>query len=134
MAKYIEAEYKDGDYAGFKFVHPEFESTAESVERYGEALILGLINQQVASRVRAKVKNGLPKNLGADDLRIHIERLRQQKPDGILFTQQDADNWRPDQRALTADRLFKMAKEAFKKGDMDTGSAYLEQMEEMMTS
>ena len=63
MAQYITQEYKDGDWKGFKFTVKQFDTSAEAVESLGEENVLALLNQQTASRIRAKVKNSLPKGL-----------------------------------------------------------------------
>ena len=68
MAQYIEQEYKDGDWKGFKFSVKQFDSTAEAIDSIGEDNILSLLNQQCASRIRAKVKNSLPKGLSGEEL------------------------------------------------------------------
>ena len=68
MAQHIEQTYKDGDWKGFKFTVKQFDSTAEAVDSIGEDNILSLVNQQFASRIRAKVKNSLPKGLIGEDL------------------------------------------------------------------
>lgn len=134
MAQHIEQVYKDGDWKGFKFVVKQFDSTSEAVESLGEDNILALVNQQVASRIRAKVKNGLPKGLAGDDLANAQARLNDKHPDGVLFTAEDADGWRPDQRVETPTALFKQAKEAFKAGDMEKGSELLARMQELLAA
>lgn len=132
MAQYIEQDYKDGDWKGFKFTVKQFDSTAEAVESIGEDNILSLLNQQFASRVRAKVKNSLPKGLSGEDLTAAQQRLADKHPDGVLFSREDVDKWRPDQRELTPTALFKMAKEAFKAGDAAKGAELLTKMQELL--
>jgi hypothetical protein len=132
MAQYITQEYKDGDWKGFKFAVKQFDSSAEAVEHIGEDNILALLNQQVASRIRAKVKNSLPKGLTGGELESAKQRLAEKHTDGVLFSNEDADNWRPDQRELTPTALFKLAKEAFKSGDHAKGAELLTQMQALM--
>jgi|TARA_Y100000034_G_scaffold128069_1_gene182044 hypothetical protein len=132
MAQYIEQEYKDGDWKGFKFTVKQFDSTAEAVESIGEDNILSLVNQQFASRVRAKVKNSLPKGLNGEELATAQQRLTSKHADGVLFSREDVDKWRPDQREVTPTALFKMAKEAFKADDHAKGAELLAKMQELM--
>lgn len=132
MAQHIEQTYKDGDWKGFKFSVKQFDSTAEAVEGLGEDNVLALVNQQVASRIRSKVKNGLPKGLVGDDLVNAQQRLMDKHPDGVLFTTDDANEWRPDQRAETPTALFKQAKEAFKTGNAAKGAELLTRMQELL--
>jgi hypothetical protein len=132
MAQHIEQTYKDGDWKGFKFSVKQFDSTVEAVEGLGEDNVLALVNQQVASRIRSKVKNGLPKGLGGDDLANAQQRLMDKHPDGVLFTADDANGWRPDQRTETPTALFKQAKEAFKTGDAAKGAELLTRMQELL--
>jgi hypothetical protein len=132
MAQYIEQEYKDGDWKGFKFTVKQFDSPTEAIEAIGEDNILSLVNQQFASRIRAKVKNSLPKGLIGEDLTAAQQRLADKHTDGVLFSQEDVDKWRPDQRELTPTALFKMAKEAFKAGDNGKGAELLTKMQELL--
>ena len=132
MAQYIEQEYKDGDWKGFKFTVKQFDNTAEAVDSIGEDNILSLVNQQFASRIRAKVKNSLPKGLIGEDLTAAQQRLADKHTDGVLFSLEDVDKWRPDQRELTPTALFKMAKEAFKAGDNSKGAELLTKMQELL--
>ena len=132
MAQYIEQEYKDGDWKGFKFSVKQFDSTAEAIDSIGEDNILSLLNQQCASRIRAKVKNSLPKGLSGEELATAQKRLVDKNPDGVLFSCEDADKWRPDQREVTPTALFKLAKEAFKAGDAAKGAELLTKMQELL--
>tara|TARA_Y100001951_G_scaffold83041_1_gene71808 strand:+ start:1163 stop:1570 length:408 start_codon:yes stop_codon:yes gene_type:complete len=132
MAQYIEQEYKDGDWKGFKFSVKQFDSTAEAIDSIGEDNILSLLNQQCASRIRAKVKNSLPKGLSGEELATAQKRLVSKNPDGVLFSREDADKWRPDQREVTPTALFKLAKEAFKAGDPAKGAELLTKMQELL--
>ena len=132
MAQHIEQTYKDGDWKGFKFSVKQFDSTVEAVEGLGEDNVLALVNQQVASRIRSKVKNGLPKGLSGDDLANSQQRLLDKHPDGVLFSKEDADKWKPAARDLTPNALFKQAQAAFASGDTDKGTDLLRQMKELM--
>jgi hypothetical protein len=132
MAQYNVQEYKDGDWKGFKFTVKQFDSTVEAVEAIGESNVLALLNQQVASRIRAKVKNSLPKGLTKDELLTQQSRLQEKHTDGVLFSTDDADKWKPDQRELTPASLFKLAQAAFKAGKLDEGKDLLTQMTALM--
>ena len=110
----------------------QFDSTVEAVEGLGEDNVLALVNQQVASRIRSKVKNGLPKGLGGDDLANAQQRLLDKHADGVLFNADDANAWRPDQRTETPTALFKQAKDAFKAGDAARGAELLTRMQELL--
>jgi hypothetical protein len=132
MAQYSVQEYKDGDWKGFRFTVKEFDSAAEAVDSIGENNVLALLNQQVASRIRAKVKNSLPKGLSGDDLLTAQSRYQEKHPDGVLFSKEDADKWKPDARDLTPNALFKQAQAAFAAGDTDKGTDLLRQMKELM--
>jgi len=132
MPQYIEQEYKDGDWKGFKFTVKQFDTVAEAVECVGEDNILALFNQQCANRIRAKVKNSLPKGLSGEELTTAQQRLLDKNPDGVLFSSRDAGNWKPDQREVTPTGLLKMAKEAFKAGDAAKGAELLTKMQELL--
>jgi len=121
-------EFIDGDFKGLKFQTPVFDTLDSLVNSYGEECILSLVNQQIQARIRTKVKNSLPKNLKPDDTRQFMENTLSRHPDGIVFSEQQASEWKPDARELTANKLFKMAKEAFAVGDVVKGTEFLKQM------
>jgi hypothetical protein len=118
-------EFEDGDYKGFKYNVPSHNITGRkspldvdegmrtAIERYGEATVLSMFDAQVLSRIRTKVKNGLEKNLKPAELVAEHTKLLTKHPDGILFSEQDALNWKPEIRDLSPNQLFKKAKEAF---------------------
>ena len=67
-----------------------------------------------------------------EDLTAAQQRLADKHTDGVLFSEEDVDKWRPDQRELTPTALFKMAKEAFKADDNAKGAELLTKMQELM--
>lgn len=105
-------EFEDGDWKGFKFVSPEFTSIDAAIQQYGADKVLSLFNAQVNSRIRTKVKNALPKNLKGSELAQKQAELLS-KNSGVLFTEAEANTWRPEVRELSPNQLFKQAKEAF---------------------
>jgi len=111
--EYEVSEFEEGDFKGFKFTHPTFNTLAAVAEVYGEEKALSLINVQVQARIRTKVKNGLPKDIKPIDLPRTQQELLTKNPGGILFTQEAAASWRPEVRELSPNQLFKRAKEAF---------------------
>jgi len=106
-------EFKEGDFKGFKFTVPVFNTLDAAIETYGSEKVLSLLNTQVDARIRTKVKNGLPKELTGSALAAKTAELLQKHAGGILFTQADAEAWRPEVRELSPNQLFKKAKEAF---------------------
>jgi len=106
-------EFKEGDFKGFKFTVPVFNTLDAAITTYGAEKVLSLLNTQVDARIRTKVKNGLPKELTGSALAAKTAELLQKHPGGVLFTQTDAEAWRPEVRELSPNQLFKKAKEAF---------------------
>ena len=120
-------KYVDGDFKGLKFFVPVFEKLSEAVESYTEATVLALLNQQVQSRLRTKVKNSLPKNLPTSQLERYKEELYRKHPDGCVFSAEDCKSWHPTVRGLSARKLFMMSQAAVAKGDLDEAKELMEQ-------
>ena len=120
-------KYVDGDFKGLKFFVPVFEKLSEAVESYTEATVLALLNQQVQSRLRTKVKNSLPKNLPTSQLERYKEELYRKHPEGCVFSIEDCKSWHPTVRGLSARKLFMMSQAAVAKGDLDEAKELMEQ-------
>ncbi len=120
-------KYVDGDFKGLKFFVPVFEKLSEAVESYTEATVLALLNQQVQSRLRTKVKNSLPKNLPTSQLERYKDELCRKHPDGCVFSVEDCKSWHPTVRGLSARKLFMMSQAAVAKGDLEEAKELMEQ-------
>ena len=122
-------EYKfiDGDFKGIKFYVPVFERLQEAVDAYTEPTVLALLNQQVQSRLRTKVKNSLPKNLPTSQLERYKDELYRKSPDSCIFSKEDCYNWHPTIKELSARKLFILSQEAMAKGETDKAKELLEQ-------
>jgi len=120
-------KYVDGDFKGLKFFVPVFEKLSEAVESYTEATVLALLNQQVQSRLRTKVKNSLPKNLPTSQLERYKDELYRKHPDGCVFSVEDCKSWHPTVRGLSARKLFMMSQAAVAKGDLEEAKELMEQ-------
>ena len=125
--QYKQEKFVEGDFKGIKFYVPVFEKLSEAVEAYTEPTILALLNQQVQSRLRTKVKNSLPKNLPTSQLERYKDELFRKHPDGGIFTQSGCDNWHPTTKELSAKKLFVLSQEAMAKGETDKAKELLEQ-------
>lgn len=111
-----EENFTTGDWNGFKFFSPQFGSIDKAVEHFGANNILAMLNAQVSSRIRTKVKNGLPKNLKGQEMADYKNAKLKKSPDGVLFTQEQALAWRPDTREETSNSIFKDIKKAMSEG------------------
>lgn len=120
-------KYVDGDFKGLKFFVPVFEKLSEAVESYTEATVLALLNQQIQSRLRTKVKNSLPKNLPTSQLERYKDELYREHPDGCVFSAEDCKGWHPTIRGLSARKLFMMSQAAVAKGDVEEARELMEQ-------
>ena len=115
-------EYGEGDYKGFKFTYPSFNSLDAATELYGSGAVLALFNTIIANRIRMKVKNDLPRKLSAEELKDKHQKLLLTHPDGILNTQDEALSWRPSRDDIESpDKLFKASKKAFAEGNFKLG-------------
>ena len=125
--------FQSGDWKDFKFNVPEFKTTTDVVDRYGEEKTLGLLNQQISARIRSTVKNSLKPN-GQTTEELKAE-LTAKYPDLVIYTKADADKWTPEAGGGdTPGKLFKKAKAYFAAGDFDEGKAALRRMEELMAA
>ena len=120
-------KYVDGDFKGLKFFVPVFEKLSEAVESYTEATVLALLNQQVQSRLRTKVKNSLPKNLPTSQLERYKEELYHKHPDGCVFSVEECKGWHPTVRGLSARKLFMMSQAAVALGNFEEAKELMEQ-------
>jgi len=120
-------KYIDGDFKGLKFFVPVFEKLSEAVESYTEATVLALLNQQIQSRLRTKVKNSLPKNLPTSQLERYKDELYRKHPEGCVFSVEDCKSWHPTVRGLSARKLFLMSQAAVAKGDLEEAKELMEQ-------
>ena len=120
-------KYVDGDFKGLKFFVPVFEKLSEAVESYTEATVLALLNQQIQSRLRTKVKNSLPKNLPTSQLERYKDELYRKHPDGCVFSVEDCKSRHPTVRGLSARKLFMMSQAAVAKGDLEEAKELMEQ-------
>ena len=117
----------DGDFRKISFYVPVFEKLSDAVEAYTEPTVLALLNQQVQSRLRTKVKNSLPKNLPSSQLHRYKDELYRKHPDGCIFSKEDCDGWHPTTRELSAKKLFIMSQQAMANGDTDKAKELMEQ-------
>jgi len=125
--QYKQEKFVEGDFKGVKFYVPVFEKLSEAVEAYTEPTILALLNQQVQSRLRTKVKNSLPKNLPTSQLERYKDELFRKHPDSCIFSQTDCQGWHPTTKELSAKKLFVLSQEAMAKGETDKAKELLEQ-------
>jgi hypothetical protein len=115
-------EFTDGDFKGFKYTTPEY-TTEQAIATLGTDVVAALINAQLLARIRTKVKNDLPKNLKPDQLPGILAQLKTRYADGVLFSAQEALEWRPNVRDLTPNQLFKKAKELFEQANSEPDTA-----------
>lgn len=119
---YKEEVFQEGDWSGFRFYTPVFASTKggadAAIAHYGLENIVGMLNAQISSRLRSKVKNGLPKNLKGVELdKYKAEKLRS-NVGGVLLSKEQALAWKPDAREESSTSVFKEIKDAIKAGNI----------------
>lgn len=104
-------EGEDSPAKGFKFVYPEFANTQEIIDFYGEEDTVKVFNAAIQGRIRTKAKNDLGFN-GLNQQKTNERRadLAARHTDFIIFTEQDATNWRPDVREETSNMISREIK------------------------
>tara|TARA_R100000656_G_scaffold123490_1_gene100120 strand:- start:878 stop:1279 length:402 start_codon:yes stop_codon:yes gene_type:complete len=125
--KHNQEKFVEGDFKGLKFFVPVFEKLSEAVDAYTEPTILALLNQQVQSRLRTKVKNSLPKNLPTSQLERYKDELCRKHPDNCIFSVEDCQSWHPTTKQLSARKLFLMSQAAVAKGNLEEARELMEQ-------
>lgn len=98
---------------GFQFHLKQYTSVDVAEKELGPGKILDLINRQVATQMRTKATNRLPKFEEDDDnekTRAAYSEKRE-KGDTILITEQEAVNFIPGDRDLSAGTLGKRLQE-----------------------
>jgi len=125
--KYKQEKFIEGDFKGLKFYVPVFETIEEVVSAYTEPTCLALLNQQIQSRLRTKTKNNLPKNLPSSQLERFKEDIFQKYPDGCVLSQDQAKEWHPTVKELSARKLFLLSEAAVAAGEHDKARELMEQ-------
>lgn len=125
-------EFQDGAAKGFKYTVPNFNTIEKAVELYGESRVLGLLNGQILARIRTKVKN----DLGLSDMKpLEVGPFLQKKlaaTNGILFTEADANEWRPDVRELSPGGMVKKITELLQSGKQADAVALAAKLQRVM--
>lgn len=125
--KYKQEKFVEGDFKGLKFFVPVFEKLSEAIETYTEPTVLALLNQQIQSRLRTKVKNSLPKNLPTSQLERYKDELYRKHPEGCVFSVEDCQSWHPTTRELSARKLFLLSQAAVAGGNLDEAKELMDQ-------
>lgn len=126
-------EFSEGVFKGFKYTVPVFNELDAAVKAFGEDTILSLFNTQAAARIRTKVTNDLPDTKKLKESEVaSVVASRLAATQGMLYTEVQAKDWKPEVRELTPKQLFKKAQELFKAGDVIAGQAMLVKMSERM--
>lgn len=129
---YEVSEFSEGDAKGFKYTHPEYATAADAEAVYGKDVVANLVNVAIQGRIRTKVKN----DLGLSKMKpIEVQPFLQKKltaTGGILFTETDAKEWRPDVRELSPKQLFKQANALLKEGKVTEAMAAFAKMQRLM--
>lgn len=116
-----------GDLAGVQFYTLQFDTGSSEEEaaialekiksRFGAAVVVDLVNTQIAIGTRARVKNSkIPKYEDSNAQKEALARLVAQDP--VLFSAEDAENYKPGSRELSAAGIANAIKKAMKDGNM----------------
>lgn len=114
------------DFAGLKFYTLQFVTTDEispeqavqnAVEKYGAEVVLDLVNNGVHYGTRARVKNSkIPKYDDKEATREAVAKLAASEP--IVFSAEDAENFKPGTRELSVTGIANLIKKAMKEGNI----------------
>ena len=113
--KFEVLSFEEGDAKGFKFNVPNYDKVTDYVAVYGEDVVASIVAAAIAARIRTKVKNDLGlKDVKPHEVQAHIAK-KLASTGGILFSETDAKNWRPDVREVSSKQMFKRAVEMLNK-------------------
>lgn len=121
-----------GQMRGFSYYHPQFKTDNDEAiaasrkaidEKYGDKIVVSLVNSSLASLLAIKARNTLPKvpkdKAGKPSKlpehiaknQAEIEALRVKTP--VLVSAEEADEAKPGEREITFQGLMRKAAEAF---------------------
>lgn len=126
-----------GDLAGVQFYVLQFDGASNDDEatvalekiktRFGAASIVDLVNTQIAIGTRARVKNSkIPKYEDTNAQAEALARLVAQDP--VLFSAEDAENYKPGSRELSVAGIANAIKKAMKDGKRSEAEALGKQL------
>jgi len=127
---YLEKKDFDGAASGFSFYIIQFKSLAAAIEKYTEATMLALINSAIAFSMRNKAKGRLPKFDDALEQKKAWSKLIAEDKI-LLLTEEDAEAFKPGERDITPEKLFRQAREAMKQGDKKLAKQLMTQAMEL---
>jgi predicted RNA-binding protein with TRAM domain len=126
-----------GDLAGVQFYVLQFDGASNDDEatvslekikaRFGAASIVDLVNTQLATGTRARVKNSkIPKYEDSNAQAEALARLVAQDP--VLFSAEDAENYKPGSREPSVAGIANAIKKAMKEGRRAEAEALSKQL------
>jgi hypothetical protein len=116
--------FEKGPEAGLKFAIPQAKTVEAAYNRYGADLLLTLVNQGLSTRVGAKVRNTkIPKNLTLEAQVQALATLVASNPDGLIFSTEEAEAYRPGDRGPGFNTVLNDALEDIKAGNLTAEQA-----------
>ena len=125
-----------GDAEGFSFTTKTYLKMASLIKDLGEQAVLDLVNSEVQARLGMKARSvsGISALNSVDASKYGqvkanlIQTLTNKFPSKVIFSEDDARNWKPDVRELSITGYTKKINEALKAGDMKAFNLWIEQL------
>jgi len=136
--KYQVVKYpQDSDAEQFSFTTKIYSTTELAIKELGADAALDILNAEVSVRIglhalKTAGFNKIEEASEADRAKIRSEfrnRLLSEFPDAIIFSENDARNWKPEKNELSLSGTWKKINETYKFGKMDEFKFWINQLQ-----
>ena len=125
-----------GDAEGFSYTTKTYLKMANLIDDLGEQGVLDLVNSEVQARMGMKARkvSGFSALANVEASKVGqvkanlIQTLTTKFPTKVIFTEEDARNWKPDVRELSIGGYAKKIAEAVKAGNVADMTMWMDQL------
>ena len=128
---------KGGDAEQFSFTTKVYNNIQAAVDDLGADVALDILNAEIQARIGMKARSvagfgKLAEVAAPERLTVKnnlIASLIAKYPTKVIFTEEDATNWKPNTRELSLSGIQKKINEAYKNGDMTAFNLWIGQLQ-----
>tara|TARA_R110000868_G_scaffold39869_4_gene138437 strand:- start:14655 stop:15134 length:480 start_codon:yes stop_codon:yes gene_type:complete len=128
---------KGGDAEQFSYTTKVYPTIEIAIEDLGQDVALDVLNAEVAARIGMRARNAagftkLAEAPAANRASVKNEllaHLLSKYPSKVIFSEDDARNWKPGVRELTLTGIQKKINEAYKSGNMTDFTFWVGQLQ-----
>lgn len=123
----------DGAKKGFDYYVIEYKNLPALIAKFGEAVVVAMVNSFLVNNMRVSATNALPKEDTDAETKVKWQALID-KGETCLLTEQEAIDYAPgrEREPSTSAGFMKLAKAAQKAGDIAMAKQYLKRAQELL--